>query len=89
MHGTVDIDRELRRPVKCVQRHSEPHPGVPELAIMQFVGSLVVETMLSGLTVATNAAKQSAPTVNITEPNACFISSLVFSTRVLRARQPA
>jgi hypothetical protein len=85
----ADIDRELRRPVKWFQRHSEPHPGVPEPANIQFVGCLVVETTLSGLSVATNAAKQSAPMANVTKPNTCFILSFTLSKRVPLARRPA
>jgi hypothetical protein len=71
--GSSDIDRELRRPVKYDQRHSEPHPSASELAIMQFSGLLGATTPLSGFTVATNTAKHSAAIANVTRLKTFFI----------------
>jgi hypothetical protein len=72
--GSSDIDRELRRPVKCDQRDSESHSVAPELAMMQCAGLLGVWTVLSGLTVAMNTAKHSATMANVTKLKTCFIT---------------
>jgi hypothetical protein len=70
--GSADIDRELLGSVRYDQRRSEPHPGAPELAIMQSTG--VLGARLSGFTVATNTAKHSAVMPNITRLKTSFIS---------------
>lgn len=72
--GSSDADRELRRPVESNQRHSEPHPGAPELAIMQFAGLLDAGPALGGLTVATNTAKHNAVMANVRRLKTSFIS---------------
>jgi hypothetical protein len=72
--ASSDIDCELLRPVKYDRCRSEPHAGVPELAIMQFAGWLGTSTALSSFTMATNTAKHSAAMTSVTRLKTSFIS---------------